>query len=155
MENRKYPVDVQTFETIIKGKYVYVDKTDMVYDLAQKYQYVFLSRPRRFGKTLLTTTFESYFSGESELFKGLKAGEMEKEWIKYPILHFAMNGVSVNEIQDLKDNLDIQLGRYEQKYGLSENTLSYSARLINIINAANVQTENRVVILIDEYDKPM
>lgn len=152
---RKYPVDVQTFETIIKGNYAYVDKTDIVYDLVHRFQYVFLSRPRRFGKTLLTTTLESYFSGEKALFKGLKIGEKEQEWNVYPVLHFAFNGVSVNEIKDFTDNLNVQLGRYEKKYGLSQDELSFSARLTNIIDTAYSLENQKVVVLVDEYDKPL
>ena len=117
MEIRKYPVDVQTFKKIRTGNYVYVDKTGMMYDLAQKYQYVFLSRPRRFGKTLLTTTFESYFSGEKELFNGLKVGELEKDWVQYPVLHFSMNGVSVSEVSQLNDYISVILEDQEKKCG--------------------------------------
>lgn len=155
MEIRKYPVDVQSFEKIITGNYVYVDKTEMVYDLAQKYQYVFLIRPRRFGKTLLTTTFESYFSGNSELFKDLKAGELEKEWVKYPVLHFAMNRVSVSEVKHLNDYLDMILARCEKVYGLDPKDAAYNVRLTNIIDAAKELSKQNVVVLIDEYDKPM
>jgi hypothetical protein len=155
MEIRKYPVDVQTFKKIRTGNYVYVDKTGMMYDLAQKYQYVFLSRPRRFGKTLLTTTFESYFSGEKELFNGLKVGELEKDWVQYPVLHFSMNGVSVSEVSQLNDYISVILEDQEKKYGLSQKELAFNTRFKRLIDAAKAQTGHSVVVLIDEYDKPM
>ena len=88
---KRYPIGVQTFDKIIKGGFLYIDKTGYIYELAHNYNYVFLSRPRRFGKSLLSTTFHSYFAGEKELFDGLKAGELEKEWRKHPVFHFDMS----------------------------------------------------------------
>jgi hypothetical protein len=85
---RRYPVSIQSFLNIITGDYLYVDKTGYVYNLAQQYKYVFLSRPRRFGKSLLTSTLEYYFAGRKDLFKGLQADKLEKEWNQYPVLHF-------------------------------------------------------------------
>ena len=95
---RKYPIGIQTFSEIIRGGYVYIDKTDLVWDLAHYGKYIFLSRPRRFGKSLLSTTFGSYFNGERELFEGLKIMDLEHEWKQYPVLHLdlSMAGISLN-----------------------------------------------------------
>ena len=87
MEERKYPVDTQTFSELIGGKYIYIDKTDLVYKMTHDYRYVFLSRPRRFGKSLMCSTLKAYFNGNRELFHGLKIDAMEKEWVKFPILN--------------------------------------------------------------------
>ena len=87
----RYPIGIQTFRNIVEGGYLYIDKTGFVHDLAENYKYVFLSRPRRFGKSLLSSTIHSYFAGEEELFKGLKAGELKKEWAKHPVFHFDMS----------------------------------------------------------------
>lgn len=87
----RYPIGIQTFRNIVEGEYLYIDKTGFVHDLAENYKYVFLSRPRRFGKSLLSSTIHSYFAGEAELFNGLKAGELKKEWTKHPVFHFDMS----------------------------------------------------------------
>ena len=111
MENKEilYPIGVQTFEKVVQGGYLYVDKTGYVYELARKYSYVFLSRPRRFGKSLLSSTFHSYFAGEKDLFKGLKAGELETEWEKHPVLHFDMSTAKHLSEAQLLSELNIKL----------------------------------------------
>ncbi len=92
----RYPIGVQTFRNIVEGGYLYIDKTGIVHDLAENYKYVFLSRPRRFGKSLLSSTIHSYFAGEDELFQGLKAGELKKKWTKHPVFHFVKVGVNIS-----------------------------------------------------------
>ena len=109
METRRYPIGIQSFSEIITGNYVYVDKTRYVYDIANLYKYVFLSRPRRFGKSLLTTTLESYFLGRTELFKGLAIDSLETEWKTYPVLHFDMSWANLGTIEDISSMLDDQL----------------------------------------------
>ena len=90
MERRRYPVDTQTFSNIVEGNYIYVDKTALVYRMAKDYRYVFLSRPRRFGKSLLCSTLKEYFEGNKEMFAGLQMAELEKDWVKYPVIHFRL-----------------------------------------------------------------
>lgn len=97
-DERRYPIGIQTFSEIIEGNYLYVDKSEYVYNLAHQYKYVFLSRPRRFGKSLLVSTFRSFFEGRRELFKGLRAGDLEKEWTKYPVFYFNMSTAKNQEI---------------------------------------------------------
>lgn len=109
MKTRRYPIGIQSFEKIRTGDYVYVDKTRYVYDIANTYSYVFLSRPRRFGKSLLTTTLESYFLGRKELFKGLAIDSLETEWNTYPVLHFDMSWAKLGTIEDISSMLDDQL----------------------------------------------
>src|SRR5574344_2204995 len=108
METRRYPIGIQTFSEIITGNYVYVDKTRYVYDIANTYKYVFLSRPRRFGESWLTTPLESYFLGRKELFKGLVIDSMETEWNTYPVLHFDMSGAKLGTIEDIGEMLNFQ-----------------------------------------------
>lgn len=109
MAEKEFPIGVQTFEDIVSGNYVYVDKTVLVHQIANKFKYVFLSRPRRFGKSLLSSTFHSYFAGEKELFDGLKAGEMETEWVKHPVFHFDMSSAKHMNEEQLLEELDKKL----------------------------------------------
>ena len=109
MVERIYPVGIQTFSDIIKRGCVYVDKTDLIYKLTKKYKYVFLSRPRRFGKSLLSTTLHSYFAGEKDLFKGLAIEGLEKDWTEYPVLHFDMSHSSIATSNILMRNLTYNL----------------------------------------------
>ena len=106
---KEFPIGVQTFDKIVKGDYIYVDKTAYVYEIANKFEYVFLSRPRRFGKSLLSSTFHSYFAGEKELFDGLKAGEQETEWVRHPVFHFDMSTAKHMNEDQLLDELDKKL----------------------------------------------
>ena len=152
-----YPIGVQTFEKVVQGGYLYVDKTGYVYDLARKYSYVFLSRPRRFGKSLLSSTFHSYFAGEKDLFKGLKAGELETEWKKHPVLHFDMSTAKHLDEEQLLRVLDYKLSEYESDYGISleVDRVDVNARLEILVRSAFEQTGSKVVLIIDEYDAPL
>ena len=150
----RYPIGVQTFEEIINGEYVYVDKTDLVYNLARGH-ICFLSRPRRFGKSLLLSTLNAYFSGKKELFKGLKIDNLEKDWTEYPvfIIDFAVGDYSKeNELETILNDI---LENWELKYEVVCKTSSLGKRFNNILEAAEVKTGHKAVVLIDEYDKPM
>ncbi|MCR4559314.1 MAG: AAA family ATPase, partial [Bacteroidales bacterium] len=118
METRRYPVDKQTFEKIINGKFVYVDKTDLVYKMTHDYDYVFLSRPRRFGKSLLCSTLDEYFNGNKDLFKGLKIETLEKDWIKYPVLNFSFADAKDVSVEYLNELIDDMLDENEKKYSI-------------------------------------
>ncbi|MCR5152614.1 MAG: AAA family ATPase [Prevotella sp.] len=112
---RKYPIGIQTFSEIIKGGYIYIDKTDLVWQMAHYAKYIFMNRPRRFGKSLLTTTLTSYFRGERELFEGLKIMPLEKEWAKYPVLHLDLSSAKNKEtIEELRDALSFIMEPYEE-----------------------------------------
>ena len=150
----RYPVGVQTFEEMINGNYVYVDKTDLVYDLAQSHV-CFLSRPRRFGKSLLISTLKAYFSGKKELFKGLKIDKLENDWTEYPVLRFDFARGNYKEAGELNQIIEEQLYDYEKLYGRDENYKTLSGRFLNLIKTAEEKTGRKVVVLIDEYDKPM
>ena len=159
MEARKLkrcPIGIQTFSDIIEENYMYVDKTDMVYELAHgDSRYVFLSRPRRFGKSLLASTLHSYFSGRKELFKGLKIDKLETEWTQYPVLHFDMSTAKhVDELR-LEQELNLKLANYEAIYGKSKDEINVNQRLQGIIKRAYEQTGQKVVVIIDEYDAPL
>lgn len=156
MKGRRYPLGLQTFERIIKGKYVYVDKTDLIYELVHEKKYCFLSRPRRFGKSLLVTTLQAYFEGKRDLFKSLKMEELETDWVSYPVLHFDISKGKYYSVENLMSTLDVILSPYEQLYGLTpEKPNDFNVRIINIIKTAKQQTGKDVVVLIDEYDAPM
>ncbi len=151
----KYPIGIQTFSKIIEGNYKYVDKTALIYDLATNNDYVFLSRPRRFGKSLLTSTLESYFKGERELFAGLKIAELEKNWEKFPVLRFDLSSANYNEPKRLKERIDSCLRTFEKEYSLSSESDNLAERFNFLIEEAYRQSGKRVVVLIDEYDKPL
>ena len=150
-----YPIGIQDFEKIRKDGFVYVDKTDLVYKMAKKGGYYFLSRPRRFGKSLLVSTMEAYFSGKKELFDGLAISELEKDWINYPVLRIDLSGEDYSQSGSLGVVLSRQLKRWEDLYGLTDIADTPSARFKEVIDAAYTKTGNQVVILIDEYDKPI
>src|SRR5574344_273581 len=152
---KNYPISIPSFKRIIHGDFIYIDKTDYVYDLVQNYQYVFLSRPRRFGKTLLTSTLESYFLGEKELFKGLQIEKSEKEWNQYPVLHFDMSTATYMDAHQLQRELNVKLLQYEEIYGKGEGEVDLNQRLSGIISRARKLADAPVVVLIDEYDKPL
>jgi len=154
-DKRRFPLGIQTFSEIIEGNYLYVDKTEYVYNLTHQYKYVFLSRPRRFGKSLLASTFRSYFEGRKELFEGLKAGALEKDWVKYPVFHFNMSQSKKQDVKASYNMLDLFLSQYETIYGADEKEIELNARLSGLIQRAHLQTGRPVVILIDEYDSPM
>ena len=150
-----YPIGIQDFEKIRKDGFVYVDKTDLVYKMAQKGGYYFLSRPRRFGKSLLVSTMEAYFSGKKELFDGLAIAELEKDWIQYPVLCMDLSGKSYDSPEVLQQVFDDYLSRWEKKYGIENKFTVPGIRFSQVIEAAYLQTGKRAVILIDEYDKPI
>lgn len=153
---RRYPLGVQVFEKIVRENYLYVDKTRFVWDLANgPAGYVFLSRPRRFGKTLLTTTLKAYFEGKRELFKGLALEALERDWTKYPVLHFSLNGIKGADAARLEQSLDALLYDYEKVYGLPERAVLLNDRLRKLIETAHEKTGRKVVVLVDEYDAPL
>lgn len=154
-QRRKYPVGVQTFSRIIKEGLVYIDKTDYVWNLAHDATFVFLSRPRRFGKSLLTSTLESYFKGEKELFRGLKIMEMEEAWTQYPTLHFDLSTTKHLDEDGVRDELGLQLDRYENIYGSNPKETTPGMRLGGLITRAYAQTGLQVAVIIDEYDAPV
>ena len=151
----KYPIGIQTFEEVITGGYQYVDKTDLVYKLVDEGEYYILSRPRRFGKSLLTTTLEAYFKGKKELFKGLAMESLEKEWVEYPVFHIDFTGADYTDPNAINDRMNIDLTSWEKVYGKNDNEVSLGDRFYGVISRAKEQTGKQVVILIDEYDKPL
>ena len=153
----RYPIGIQTFDKIIEGDYLYVDKTGYVHDLANKYNYVFLSRPRRFGKSLLSSTFHSYFAGEERLFRGLMAGEMNKDWRRHPVFHFDMSTAKHMTEEQLIRNLGYKLDLYEEQYGNDTRIArgDINARLERLVTESVRQTGEKAVIIIDEYDAPL
>ena len=151
----KYPVDTDQFEIIRKENLLYIDKTDMIFDLADKYRYVFLARPRRFGKSLLCNTFKAYFQGQKELFEGLKIAELEKEWKQHPVLHFTMSGLKNCTVAEAQSKLESLLRGYERIYGKDELSKSPGDRFRDLIHNACNQIGEKVVIILDEYDAPI
>lgn len=152
---KRYPIGIQTFEKIIEGNFRYVDKTKYIYDIVQKYPTVFLSRPRRFGKSLLTSTLHSYFEGRKDLFEGLKLGDFEKEWTKFPVLHFDMSTAKHADADRLLRELNYKLLQYEEIYGKGKGETDCNQRLVGIIHRAKNMTGQKAVVLIDEYDAPL
>ncbi len=152
----KYPVGIQTFENIREGNYLYIDKTKYIVDFRIKgMKYIFLSRPRRFGKSLFASTLQAYFEGRKELFEGLAIADYEKEWVKHPVLHFDMSGAKHFDAEALNDYLDFILLPYEDLYGKRENEKSPNLRLNGIVKRAYEQTGEKVAVIIDEYDAPL
>ena len=150
-----YPIGIQSFEKIRQGGYVYVDKTDLIYKIAKTGQYYFLSRPRRFGKSLLLSTMEAYFRGRKELFDGLAVASLEKDWTEYPVLHLDLGGANYADMDALKEKLGRQLNDLESEYGVVRKYKTLPVRFETIIEAAYRKTGRQVVILVDEYDKPV
>lgn len=150
-----YPVDTDQFQKIREQGKLYVDKTDLIFNLVNKYEYVFLARPRRFGKSLLCNTLHAYFEGKKELFEGLKIAELEKQWDEYPVLHFIMSGLKNCTIAEAKSTLELFIHRYEMKYGRDEAEQTPGARFSGLIHRAYEQTGKPVVIILDEYDSPI
>ena len=151
----RYPIGIQSFEKIRLGEYTYVDKTALIHQLVNTSNYYFLSRPRRFGKSLLISTLEAYFNGQQELFKGLEMEQLEKEWTKYPVLHLDLNTSKYDEKNSLINVLNDTLCQWESVYGTVPSEVNPELRFKGIIRRAYEQTGQRVVILVDEYDKPM
>ncbi|MDE6553390.1 MAG: ATP-binding protein [Muribaculaceae bacterium] len=155
MSQLRYPVGMQTFSEIIEKGYVYVDKTHYIKPLLDQGKFIFMSRPRRFGKSLLLSTLEAYFEGRRELFKGLAADSMDLDWSPRPMLHFDFNAENFSLENGLEMLLNGFLRRYEEKYGCNQKEESISQRFKNVIEAAYKKTGQQVAILIDEYDKPL
>ena len=151
----KYPIGIQTFSQIIQDGYVYVDKTDMVYNLATSGKIFFLSRPRRFGKSLLISTLKSYFLGQKELFRGLKIDSLEKEWNVYPVFHLSFGKGIFTMPYELDKNLETFVAMAEGEYGREELATTICDRFAAVLKAAHAKTGRRAVVLIDEYDKPL
>ncbi len=151
----KYPIGIQTFEKIITGGYVYVDKTELIYKLVNSGEYYFLSRPRRFGKSLLTTTLESYFLGRKELFRGLAMERLEKNWTAHPVFHLDFSAADYTDSAALDIRIELAISNWENKYGKNKIEKNFGERLNGVINRAKEQTGQKAVLLIDEYDKPL
>ncbi|MCE8549540.1 ATP-binding protein [Bacteroides fragilis] len=152
---RKLPIGIQTFEKLRRGDYLYVDKTDFVWKIASTSTPYFLSRPRRFGKSLLLSTFEAYFEGKRELFEGLAIAGMEKEWKRYPVLHLDLNAEKYDSTRALTEILSRQLTQWELKYGKGVDEETLAGRFSGVIRRASEQAGCGVVVLVDEYDKPL
>ena len=152
---KKCPLGIQTFSEVREGDYIYIDKTDMVYRMTQSFKYVFLSRPRRFGKSLLASTLHSYFAGKKELFKGLAIERLETEWAEHPVLHFDMSLGKHMDKEQLERFLGGRLAFEERKYGIDNPATDINDRFTNLIVAAYEKTGRQAVVLIDEYDAPL
>ncbi len=151
----KYPIGIQNFEKIRVDGFVYVDKTALIYQLVSNGSYYFLSRPRRFGKSLLLSTLEAYFQGMKELFEGLAICEQEKDWESYPIFHLDLNSREYKDESSLEQELNRHLEQWEKLYGDEFKTRATEERFLQVIDKAYEKTGKQVVILVDEYDKPM
>ena len=150
-----YPIGIQTFDKIREGGYLYVDKTKYIYEVTHPGQYVFLSRPRRFGKSLLTSTFDAYFSGRKDLFKGLAIEKLEKEWKQYPVLHFDLSDIKKGTVEDFEDSVNSSLASMEETYGVVKTADNLATRFKELVERIYKRTGKQVVVLIDEYDAPL
>ena len=155
MSDKLYPVGIQNFEKVRRDGYCYIDKTALLYQLVKTGSYYFLSRPRRFGKSLLISTLEAYFQGKKELFEGLAINGLEKEWRQYPVLHLDLNARKYDSEESLEQELDKHLEQWEKTYGSDYSDRAPEERFYHIIRMAYEKTGEPVVILVDEYDKPM
>ena len=151
----KYPIGIQDFEKIIQDGYVYVDKTDLIYKLVNGGNIYFLSRPRRFGKSLLVSTLKYYFQGRKDLFKGLAIDSLETEWKEYPVFHIDFNGKNFTSSTELVDAIETFITQQEEKYGKSSVAKTFGDRIAYVFEKAHEKTGRRAVVLIDEYDKPL
>ena len=150
-----YPIGIQNFESLRKDRYFYIDKTAMIHRLVHTGRYYFLSRPRRFGKSLLLSTLEAYFEGKRDLFKGLALERLETEWTSRPVLHLDLNIERYDASDSLRNILNRNLVAWEESYGRDSSEVSLSLRFAGVIRRACERTGHRVAILVDEYDKPM
>ncbi len=151
----KYPIGIQDFESIINGGYTYVDKTALIYRLVTEGKIYFLSRPRRFGKSLLVSTLEAYFKGKKDLFNGLAIDSIEKEWAEYPVFHLSFGGENFLKHGALDTKLENIIGVWETEYGTDPNYTTLGNRFQYVLKAAHQKYGRRAVVLIDEYDKPL
>ena len=151
-----YPVGILTFSNIREGNYLYVDKTKYIVDFREKkMKYVFLSRPRRFGKSLFASTLQAYFEGRKELFEGLAIADYEKEWIKHPVLHFDLSGAKHMSVEQLERYLADMLEEQETRWGYKTHQVDANLRLKDLVKKAYEQIGEKVVVIIDEYDAPL
>ena len=151
-----YPVGIQTFSNIREGNYLYIDKTQYIVDFREKkMKYVFLSRPRRFGKSLFASTLQAYFEGRKELFEGLAIADYEKDWVKHPVLHFDLSGAKHMGVEQLERYLADMLEEQETIWGYKTHQVDANLRLKDLVKEAYKQTGKKVVIIIDEYDAPL
>ena len=155
MSPRLYPIGIQNFEKIRKESYLYVDKTALIHQLVSTGSYYFLSRPRRFGKSLLVSTLEAYFQGKKELFEGLAMARLEKEWLEHPIFHMDLNAEKYSDVASLESILRRHLNFWEDQWGKDERDETISDRFVRVIRRAYERTGRKVVILVEEYDKPL
>ena len=151
----KYPIGIQSFDRIREDGFVYVDKTALVYDLAQNGKIYFLSRPRRFGKSLLISTLKHYFLGHKALFQGLAIDQLEKEWTVYPVFHLDFNGGNFMQHGSLRERIEAYLSNWEREYQIDNSSHDLGLRFSVVLQEAHRQTGHRAVVLIDEYDKPI
>ena len=151
----KYPIGMQSFDRIREEGFVYVDKTDLVYRLATEGKIYFLSRPRRFGKSLLVSTLKHYFLGHKELFQGLAIEQLEQEWLEYPVFHIDFNGANFLQADELEQKIESYVATWEQQYGKDPLATTLGDRFKGVLAAAHRKTGRRAVVLIDEYDKPL
>ena len=151
----KYPIGQQSFEIIRKNDYLYVDKTKYMETIINGSRYYFLGRPRRFGKSLFLSTLKCFFEGKRELFKGLYADTMDWDWEEYPVLHLDLNTLKYKSIQDLDSLFDLQMRKWEEKYGIDTGQTIHSLRFGELLRLISEKTGKTVVILVDEYDKPL
>ena len=152
----KYPVGIQDFKSIIKDGYVYIDKTALIYQLVKGGKIYFLSRPRRFGKSLLVSTLEYYFKGEKELFKGLAIDGLEQDWESYPVFHIDFNSTNFEVPQALENKVENYVSNWEKQYNYAGNKkLSVGDRFAELLTYVHKTTGKRSGVLIDEYDKPL
>ena len=151
----KYPIGIQNFQSLRQDSYFYIDKTEMIFQLVKTGRYYFLSRPRRFGKSLLVSTLEAYFEGKRELFQGLAMERLEQEWVTYPVLHLDLNIDKYDTPESVDRMLNNSLTEWEQLYGSSPSEVTPALRFAGVVRRAYEKTGNRVAILVDEYDKPL
>ena len=151
----KYPISIRSFEDIITNGFVYIDKTALIYKMVTEGSIYFLSRPRRFGKSLLLSTLDCYFRGRKELFKGLAVDELEKEWAEYPVFHIDFNGCNFANKGELEQRLLVNITSWEQEFGRHPNTDALGDRFAYVLQQAHQKTGRKAVVLIDEYDKPL
>ena len=152
---KRLPVGIQTFSNIIEGDMLYIDKTEYIWNMIHLGKYIFLSRPRRFGKSLLVSTLHAYFEGRKDLFKGLFIESVEKEWVQYPVLRFSMASGKHMEKDQLERYLLFMLAENERRFGITSDSIDPNVRLRNLITSIYEKTGKKVVILIDEYDAPL
>ena len=155
MKLKRLPVGIQTYEKLVNNNCLYVDKTEYIYKMINHGSYIFLSRPRRFGKSLLVSTLQAYFEGKKDLFKGLFIDSVEKDWTEYPVLKFSMASSKHKTKDELVRYLLYILEDNEKKFGLKSDIIDPNLRLSNLIKTAYEQTGKQVVVLIDEYDAPL